>query len=154
MARNYWLTMHWPPLSGEQNDWGVYLTNENKKKADGMRIGDYVWIYQTAKGPVSYNMAKKRVPYERGRKGVIALVKVAREMKPIRKLSKINKDGKKFWWTWKFDVKLVRNSGFVSCKILNGIMGYKPGCCYRGFSLKSIEHETHEKVMDAYAANH
>lgn len=48
--RKYWITTHWPPESGEQIKYGVYLYDGTQGVGTDMEPGDRAWIYQSKGG--------------------------------------------------------------------------------------------------------
>lgn len=162
MARKYWLTVHWPqPIDSDSEiDLDVYLLAKYQTIGTRLKVGDYVWIYETKGGPSTIlKSSKKKIRRQIGRRSVVALTKVRNPLHQIKEFRKETKDQSKRWWRWKAELTNTTLSGFFSYKKLNRLLHYKPTYTLYGFGeehsgLKEISEETHEKILKAFKKSH
>lgn len=81
----YWVNIHHPQVVGEarRNQCKVYIQRKGGRKLNDITDGDLAFIYETGalsgeKVEVEDERGRRRVQLGRGRKGIIALVRIAK----------------------------------------------------------------------------
>lgn len=135
----YWLTVHWPPRLDEQDGpLGVWLQDGKVQVADGMDVGDLVFIYQTADGPTAIEThpdgTTSRAPRGKGRSGVHRLARIV--AKPVEheecRREKYT-DGKERWWRYLAVAEPINSSGYVPRPEVARMIGYSENYAFLGF---------------------
>lgn len=81
----YWLTVHWPPKSGQKHE-GVFIhrhsniprdkaLNAARQLKEQIRQGDLVFVYETIR--------HREDPHRKGKGGIVALIRVKQTVNPI-----------------------------------------------------------------------
>ncbi len=159
---NYWITVHWPPLNNETNPDvnGVFVPDGRQAAGADLQEGDKILIYESLSGRTvlwkDINGEVHKLPSIRGRMGVVAIVEAVTELRnhPDEEITKYA-NGTEILWSWYAETKTMRDSGYVSAKTLNKLLGYKESFNYRGFGtlhsgLKKITKEQYEAIVSEY----
>lgn len=102
---NYWLTVHYPMSKEEQDaNWRYWIF---LKKRRNLRVGDRVFIYETETNP-SYIKGNRTITRPLGRKSVIALVRIAGEVRPHDGGPEVLEDGTVHHWDFIAETYLER----------------------------------------------
>jgi len=157
--RRYWLTVHWPPETGQASDPYPYLAEGTQHVGQDLGVGDLVWIFESKTGRdrevEEMDGTKHPVVYEDGRRGVIGLSQIVGQFRTIDVRPETYKDGTEKWWRWQAPARFIRTSGFIPHEKVNEILGYSPTHSLRGFGtahsgLLEIDQQKHGALLSAY----
>ena len=136
----YWLTTHWAPSirNGKvEAHEGVWVKNGCVEAIDPVQPGDLVFIYESAGGQLEQaaDSSGNAVPVrrERGRQGIVALLKVTSEYVEIphqERTRYVNDD--QTWWRYHASTESINSMGFVDKARVCQLMGWQPTYSMRG----------------------
>lgn len=104
---NYWLTVHWPPIIGEENvSWNnwIFLAEGFESRGRDMLPEDRVAIYETEKSPIT-RVGRRTIRRIPGRRGIVAIVTVIRWLPYEEDDEEILEDGRVRRWSYKAETK-------------------------------------------------
>ena len=152
MARNYWLTVHWPPYYENDDNPYVWLQPDRVFVGNDMAKGDRVAVYEYLTGP------PERIDglWAHRRQGVMKIVwhGVVTERLPCEPEPRIFwRYGDVFPMEWiQFAKVQIRGHSGVGLGELNDILGYSPNSVLRGFGeyqsgLKKVTRDQFERMI-------
>ncbi len=101
---NYWLTVHYPMSREERHpEWRYWIF---LKKCRNLGANDRVFIYETETSP-SYKEGNRTITRARGRKAVIALVRVG-EVRQHQGGPEFLENGRTHYWNFVAETELER----------------------------------------------
>ena len=131
MRYKHWMNVHWPPLNKEEEEsqwrYWVFIDEKYSRRGRKLDVGDQVLIYETETAPAVETKSGKYRSYRRGRKGIIALVKVSsiREERK-NKRDEVHEDGRVFRWSYHYKTG-DRKDIFIPLTSIRKALNYKPG---------------------------
>lgn len=164
---DYWITTHWPQQVDSDPDprhGGVWVVDGKRDVIARMRVGDLVWIYESATGREvireEANGRERRIAYHRGRQGAVALVEVTTEAYELKDSAPEQYvGGREMWWRWYAPTRPINSAGFISRADLNALLCYSPTYTLRGFGernsgLKTLDQDAHRAILDRFLESH
>jgi hypothetical protein len=126
---NYWMTTHWPPARDKpvKPHRHIFLEDDKLAAADGLSVGDVVFIFELKSGESVVRSDGTRVARRVGRRGIVSRAIVESVPEDQRVAPERYANGTSRWWRWKAETRQSDEitSRFVPHQRVNEILGYK-----------------------------
>lgn len=134
--KRYWMTTKWPNYKGKDDigapHEGVWGQEHAKPVLERCKVGDTVFIYEAATGPIRIEGDEKVKPY-RGKMGIVDVVKVSSAIKENLDTD-YYANRAPLWWRYYRETEAVKHLDTpIPLAKVNEVLVYSPNCVLRSF---------------------